>query len=103
MKNNSLFIIITIVKSVNLLASLDKKHYLCNVKLKATNMAKSLKKLCEENQCNNYFNFIIKSFMDGNFKKSKELYLEMKSNDKRNFRLLCSELGYESEMLKITL
>lgn len=80
-----------------------KTYYLCNVKLKATNMAKSLKKLCEENQCNNYFNFIIKSFMDGNFKKSKELYLEMKSNDKRNFRLLCSELGYESEMLKITL
>lgn len=66
-------------------------------------MAKSLKKLCEENQCNNYFNFIIKSFMDGNFKKSKELYLEMKSNDKRNFRLLCSELGYESEILHITL
>lgn len=79
-----------------------KTYYLCNIKLKATNMAKSLKKLCEENQCNNYFNLIIKSFMDGNFKKSKELYLEMKSNDKRNFRLLCSELGYESEILKIT-
>ena len=39
--------------------------------------------------------------MDGNFNKSKELYLAMKNNDKRNFRLLCSELGYENEILKI--
>lgn len=62
---------------------------------------KSLKKLCEENKCDNYFDFIIKNFMDGNFNKSKELYLAMKNNDKRNFRLLCSELGYENEILKI--
>lgn len=62
---------------------------------------KSLKKLCEENKCDNYFDFIIKNFMDGNLKKSKELYLAMKSNDKRIFRLLCSGLGYENEMLKI--
>lgn len=64
---------------------------------------KSLQKLCAEHKCDNYFNFIIKSFIDGNFKKGKELYLEMKSNDKRNFRLLCSELGYENEIIKITL
>lgn len=62
---------------------------------------KSLKKLCEENKCDNYFEIIIKSLIDGNFKKSKELYIVMKSNDKRNFRLLCSELGYENEILNI--
>jgi len=55
----------------------------------------SLAKELDFNSETDYFNYLIDSHINGNFRQCQRLFSEMRKGDQKHFLLYCSEPGLE--------